>query len=37
MTDVVGLCLNPPDQAIVLCGDERAKFRHWTALNPGCH
>ncbi len=27
LTDVVSLYLNPPDQAIVLCIDERAKFR----------
>jgi hypothetical protein len=36
MTDVVGLYLNPPQQAIVLCVDERAGFRHWIAHSQGC-
>src|SRR5262245_34176369 len=29
--DVVGLYLNPPDKALVLCIDERAKSRRSTA------
>ena len=36
LTDVVGLYLNPPQQAIVLCVDERAKYKPWTAPNPAC-
>jgi len=27
LTDVVGLYLNPPDQALVLCVDEKTRFR----------
>ena len=34
LTDVVGLYLHPPEQAIVLCVD--AKFKLWIALNPAC-
>jgi hypothetical protein len=33
MTDVIGLYLSPPQQAIVLCVDEKRKFRPWTGLN----
>ena len=36
MTDVIGLYLNPPQQAIVLCVDERARFRRWIAHSRGC-
>jgi transposase len=36
LTDVVGLYLNPPQKAVVLCVDEKARFRRWTARNPGC-
>src|SRR4051794_17080494 len=32
--DIVGLYLNPPDRALVLCVDER--FRPWTAPNRYC-
>ena len=35
LTDVVGLYLNPPEQALVLCV-ERAKFRPWIVPNPAC-
>ena len=31
LTDVVGLYLNPPDKAIVLCVDEKSQFRRWIA------
>jgi hypothetical protein len=34
--DVVGLSLNPPDQAIVLCVDEKSQGQRWTALNRCC-
>src|ERR1700730_7073622 len=33
LTDVVGLYLNPPDKALVLCLDERAKFKRWIGLS----
>ncbi len=36
LTDVVGLYLNPPQHAIVLCVDEKARFRRWTAPSPDC-
>ena len=36
MTDVVGLYLNPPQQAIILCVDEKARFKHWTAPSRAC-
>ena len=36
MTDVIGLYLNPPQEAIVLCVDERVRFRPWIVLNRGC-
>jgi len=36
LIDVVGLYLNPPEQAIVLCVDERARFRPWIAPNRAC-
>ncbi len=32
--DVVGLYLDPPDRALVLCVDERARFRHWSRTAP---
>jgi transposase len=32
--DVVGLYLNPPEQAIVLSCDEKVRFRLWSGLNP---
>jgi hypothetical protein len=28
--DVVGLYFNPPDGAVVLCADEKARSRPWT-------
>jgi hypothetical protein len=31
VTDVVGLYLNPPDNAVVLSVDERPRFKLWTA------
>jgi hypothetical protein len=34
--DVVGLYLNPPDKALVLCVDEKARFRRSTARSLGC-
>ena len=34
VTDVVGLYLAPPENAIVLCVDENPRFRLWTAPGP---
>ena len=34
--DVVGLYLNPPDQALVLCSDEKSQAA-WIAFGPGTH
>jgi putative transposase len=31
--DVVGLYLNPPDKAVVLCVDEKRSHREWIATN----
>jgi hypothetical protein len=36
LTDVVGLYLNPAQQALVLCVDERAKSRRWIARKRAC-
>jgi transposase len=33
---IVGLYLNPPEHALVLCAERRARSRRWTARNPGC-
>ena len=35
--DIVGLYMNPPDHAMVICVDERARSRHWIARNRCCH
>src|ERR1700728_2204117 len=35
LTDVVGLYLNPPDQAIVLCVDEKSQIQALTRTQPG--
>ncbi|EJM11742.1 hypothetical protein PMI22_05432 [Pseudomonas sp. GM21] len=32
--DVIGLYLDPPDKALVLCCDEKAKFRPLSAHSP---
>ncbi len=34
--DIVGLYLNPPDKAVVLCVDERSQIQHWTEHSPFC-
>lgn len=34
--DIVGLYLNPPEHALVLCGGEKDRCRLWTARNLGC-
>ena len=34
--DIVGLYLAPPDRALVLCVDERARSRPWTVPSPSC-
>src|SRR5215218_1840313 len=34
--DIVGLYLNPPDHALVLCVDERAKCKRWIEHDPCC-
>ena len=36
MEDVVGLYLDPPDKALVLCVEKRARFKPSTALSPAC-
>jgi hypothetical protein len=36
VTDIVGLYLDPPDRAVVLCVDENPRFRRWIAPNRGC-
>src|SRR4029079_10673608 len=35
LTDVVGLYLNPPDQAIVLCVDEKTQIQALQRTQPG--
>jgi transposase len=34
--DVVGLYLNPPERAVVLCVDEKSQIRPWIALRRSC-
>ena len=34
-TDVVGLYLNPPDQAVVLCVDEKSQIQALDRTQPG--
>lgn len=36
LIDVVGLYLNPPEKALVLCVDGEARSRHLTALSRAC-
>jgi hypothetical protein len=36
VTDVVGLYLAPPQHAIVVCIDEKARSRRWTASHRCC-
>ncbi len=36
MTDVIGLYLNPPQQAIVLCVDEKSQIQALDRTQPGC-
>jgi len=36
LTDVVGLYLNSPQQAIVLWVDEKSQIPRWIAHNPVC-
>ena len=33
---IVGLYLNPPEQAVVFSCNEKAGFRRWIAPNPDC-
>ena len=35
LTDVVGLYLNPPDQAAVLCVEEKSQIQAWNRTQPG--
>ena len=35
MTDVIGLYLNPPQQAIVLCVDEKSQIQALDRTQPG--
>ena len=34
--DIVGLYLNPPDHALVLCVDEKSPTMRWNAPSPSC-
>jgi hypothetical protein len=34
--DVIGLYLNPPEKALVLCCDEKSQCQRWSAHNRGC-
>jgi transposase len=36
VTDVVALYLEPPENAIVLCVDEKSRSRHWIGPNRRC-
>ena len=36
LTDVVGLYLNPPDKALVLCVDEKSQIQALIGLSRGC-
>ena len=36
LRDVVGLYLNPPDNALVLCVDEKSQCKPWNALSRCC-
>ena len=36
LTDVVGVYLNPPDKAVVLCVDEKTQVQALTERSPGC-
>jgi len=35
LTDVVGLCLNPPDRSVVLCSDEKSQIQALDRTQPG--
>ena len=34
--DVVGLYMNPPEHAVVMCADERRASKRWTGPSPVC-
>jgi hypothetical protein len=36
LIDVVGVYLSPPQNAVVLCVEEKARFRLWIAPSPAC-
>jgi hypothetical protein len=36
VVDVVGLYHNPPEKAVVLCVDEKARSRRWTGPSRCC-
>jgi hypothetical protein len=36
LTDVVGMYLHPPDQAVVLGGEEKSLIQDWIGRNRGC-
>ena len=36
VTDICGLYLAPPENAIVLCVDEKSRSRHWIVLSRSC-
>jgi hypothetical protein len=35
LTDVAGLYMNPPDQALVLCWDEKSQIQAFERTQPG--
>jgi len=36
LPEVVGLYLNPPDKALVLCADEKSQIQALDRAQPGC-
>jgi hypothetical protein len=34
--DVIGLYLNSPDNAVVVCVDEKSQYRHWSGPSRSC-
>ncbi len=36
LEDIVGLYLNPPEHAIVMCVDEKSQIQRWTAPGRAC-
>ena len=36
LQDIVGLYMNPPEKALVLCMDEKCQIQAWIELSPDC-